>query len=71
MLVLAGAGKALRGFCTIPSFVCHSDIRALYGLRGMDRDLFPYLHGELIVSTQPDRRAYGFGPSTEPTSTRC
>lgn len=53
VLALAAAGKACRGFWHEPlSFVCHSDIRALYDLRGMDRDLFPYLHGELIVSTQ-------------------
>ena len=53
VLVLAAAGKACRGFWHDPlSFVCHSDIRALYDLRGMDRDLFPYLHGELIVSIQ-------------------
>jgi uncharacterized membrane protein len=55
-LVLAGAGKACRGFWHDPlSFVCHSDIRALYGLRGMDRDLFPYLGGDLIVRARTDR----------------
>jgi uncharacterized membrane protein len=49
-LALAGAGKGCRGFWhDRASFLCHSDIRALYSLRGMDRDLFPYLHGELIV----------------------
>jgi uncharacterized membrane protein len=53
-LVLAYGGKACRGFWRDPlSFVCHSDIRALYYLRGMDREVFPYLHGELIVSTEP------------------
>jgi uncharacterized membrane protein len=54
VLVLGATGKACRGFWGDPlSFVCHSDIRALYPLRGMDRDLFPYLHGELIVRTVP------------------
>ena len=64
VLALGSVGKACRGFWHAPlSFVCHSDIRALYGLRGMDRDLFPYLHGELIVSTQlgPPVR-YGLRP---------
>jgi uncharacterized membrane protein len=64
VLVLAAVGKACRGFWHDPlSFVCHSDIRALHGLRGMDRDLFPYLQGELIVSTQPGPPArYGLRP---------
>jgi uncharacterized membrane protein len=54
VLVVGAAGKACRGFWGNPmSFLCHSDIRALYPLRGMDRDLFPYLHGELIVRTEP------------------
>jgi uncharacterized membrane protein len=54
VLVLGAAGKACRGFWGDPlSFLCHSDIRALYPLRGMDRDLFPYLHGELIVREDP------------------
>jgi glycosyl transferase family 87 len=64
VLALGYVGKACRGFWHAPlSFVCHSDIRALYGLRGMDRDLFPYLHGELLVSTQagPPVR-YGLRP---------
>ena len=53
-LALGAAGKACRGFWGDPlSFLCHSDIRALYPLRGMDRDRFPYLHGELIVRTEP------------------
>lgn len=57
VLALAAAGKACRGFWHDPiSFLCHSDIRALYPLRGMDRDLFPYLHGELIVVPTPHRR---------------
>jgi uncharacterized membrane protein len=63
-LVLAGAGKACRGFWHDPlAFACHSDIRALYHHRGMDRDLFPYVQGELIVSTQdgPPLR-YGLRP---------
>jgi uncharacterized membrane protein len=54
VLVLGAAGKTCRGFWRDPlSFLCHSDIRALYPLRGMDRDLFPYLHGELIVREDP------------------
>ena len=57
VLALGAVGKACRGFWHDPlSFLCHSDIRALYGLRGMDRDLFPYLHGELIVVPTPSRR---------------
>jgi uncharacterized membrane protein len=53
-LALAGVGKGCRGFWhDRASFLCHSDIRALYPLRGMDRDLFPYLHGELIVRVDP------------------
>jgi uncharacterized membrane protein len=54
VLALGAVGKACRGFWHDPlSFVCHSDIRALYGPRAIDRDLFPYLHGELIVSREP------------------
>lgn len=54
VLALGAFGKACRGFWHDPlSFVCHSDIRALYGPRAIDRDLFPYLHGELIVSREP------------------
>jgi uncharacterized membrane protein len=54
VLVLGDAGKACRGFWRHPaSFACHSDIRALYSLRGMDRELFPYVHGELIVVPDP------------------
>lgn len=64
VLALGAVGKACRGFWHDPlSFLCHSDIRALYGLRGMDRDLFPYLHGELIVSTEPGPPVrYGLRP---------
>jgi uncharacterized membrane protein len=63
VLVLGAVGKACRGFWHDPlSFVCHSDIRALYDRRGMDRDLFPYLHGELIVSTQDGPLRYGLRP---------
>jgi len=52
-LVLGSAGKACRGFWHDPlSFLCHSDIRSLYSLRGMDRELFPYLRGDLIVSRE-------------------
>jgi uncharacterized membrane protein len=54
VLVLGYAGKACRGFWHgRPSFLCHSDVRALYHLRGMDRRLFPYVHGRLIVTTIP------------------
>ena len=53
-LLLGAAGKACRGFWHQPaSFLCHSDIRALYPLRGVDRDLFPYVHGELRVRFDP------------------
>ncbi len=64
VLALGAAGKACRGFWHgRPSFLCHSDIRALYHLRGMDRDLFPYLHGELIVSKEPGLPVrYGLRP---------
>jgi uncharacterized membrane protein len=64
VLVLGSAGKACRGFWHDPlSFLCHSDIRALYSLRGMDRELFPYVHGELIVSTEPGPPVrYGLRP---------
>ena len=56
VLVLGYAGKACRGFWHTPiSFVCHSDIRALYGPRSLDRDLFPYLRGDLIIVPRPDR----------------
>ena len=64
VLALGAGGKACRGFWHDRlSFLCHSDIRALYSLRGMDRDLFPYLHGELIVSMKigPPVR-YGLRP---------
>ncbi len=63
VLMLGAVGKACRGFWHDPlSFVCHSDIRALYDRRGMDRDLFPYLHGELIVTTQDEPLRYGLRP---------
>jgi Glycosyltransferase family 87 len=64
VLALGALGKACRGFWHgRPAFLCHSDIRALYHLRGMDRDLFPYVHGELIVSTQPGPPVrYGLRP---------
>jgi hypothetical protein len=40
VLVLGYVGKACRGFWHgRPSFLCHSDVRALYHLRGMDRRL--------------------------------
>lgn len=55
-LVLGSVGKACRGFWHDPmSFLCHSDIRSLYQLRELDRDRFPYLHGDLIVVPRPDR----------------
>jgi uncharacterized membrane protein len=57
VLLLGSVGKTCRGFWHDPmSLLCHSDIRALYGLRGLDRELFPYLHGELIVVPTPHRR---------------
>jgi uncharacterized membrane protein len=64
VLVLGSVGKACRGFWRDPmSFLCHSDIRSLYSLRGMDRELFPYLHGELIVSKEPGPPVrYGLRP---------
>ena len=56
VLVLGYVGKACRGFWPTPiSLVCHSDIRSLYPLREMERDLFPYLHGDLIIVPRPDR----------------
>lgn len=56
VLALGYAGKACRGFWHTPiSFVCHSDIRALYGPRGLDQDLFPSLGGDLIIVPRPDR----------------
>jgi uncharacterized membrane protein len=56
VLMLGYASKACRGFWHDPrSFLCHSDIRALYPLREMDRDLFPYLRGGLIVVSRTDR----------------
>jgi len=73
-LVLAAAGKACRGFWRDPaSLLCHSDVRALYHLRGMDRELFPYLHGELIVVPTPHRRwpPLELRPIDGPTSTPC
>jgi uncharacterized membrane protein len=55
-LVLGALGKACRGFWHDPSsLVCHSDIRALYPLREMDRERFPYLGGDLIVRARTDR----------------
>lgn len=55
VLLLGYAGKGCRGWLSghPMSFLCHSDIRALYDLRGMDRDLFPYVHGRLIVAHEP------------------
>jgi uncharacterized membrane protein len=55
-LALGLVGKACRGFWRSPhSFVCHSDVRALYEPRGMDRELFPYVQGELlVVANAPD-----------------
>lgn len=56
VLALGYAGKACRGFWHTPiSMVCHSDIRALYGPRSLDRDLFPSLGGDLIIVPRPDR----------------
>jgi uncharacterized membrane protein len=55
-LALAGVGKGCRGFWhDRASFLCHSDIRALYPLRELDRDLFPYLGGDLIRVPRTDR----------------
>jgi glycosyl transferase family 87 len=64
VLALGAVGKACRGFWHDPlSFVCHSDIRALYGPRAIDRDRFPYLHGELIVSREPGpAESFGLRP---------
>ena len=54
VLGLGAAGKACRGFWHHPaSFACYSDIRSLYELRGMDRELFPYVNGELVVVLDP------------------
>jgi uncharacterized membrane protein len=56
VLVLAGVAKGCRGLWDHPaSFLCHSDIRALYPLRELDRDRFPYLQGDLIVVPRTDR----------------
>jgi uncharacterized membrane protein len=56
VLILAGMSKGCRGFWDHPaSFLCHSDIRALYPLRELDRDRFPYLEGDLIVVPRADR----------------
>jgi uncharacterized membrane protein len=53
-LALGAAGKACRGSWDDPaSFLCHSDIRALYTLRELDRDRFPYLHGGLRLVREP------------------
>jgi uncharacterized membrane protein len=54
VLFIGYAGKGCRGWLSghPMSFLCHSDIRALYDLRGMDRDVFPYVHGRLIVTEQ-------------------
>jgi hypothetical protein len=55
-LVLGALSKACRGFWHDPSsLVCHSDIRALYPLRQMDRHRFPFLGGDLIVRARTDR----------------
>jgi hypothetical protein len=55
-LALAGVGKGCRAFWhDRASFLCHSDIRALYPLRELDRDLFPYLGGDLIRVPRTDR----------------
>ena len=55
VLILGYAGKGCRGWLSghPMSFLCHSDIRALYELRGMDRDIFPYVSGHLIVIGEP------------------
>ncbi|HEX5937266.1 MAG TPA: glycosyltransferase 87 family protein [Actinomycetota bacterium] len=50
VLAFGAVGKACRGFWHHPaSFACHSDVRSLYELRGMDRELFPYVNGDLVV----------------------
>lgn len=55
VLAFGAMGKACRGIWRDhpSSFACHSDIRALYGPRGMDRQLFPYVQGELLIVTEP------------------
>ena len=54
-LAIGLVGKACRSYWHHPSsFACYSDIRALYALRGMDRELFPYVRGELLVAEATD-----------------
>jgi uncharacterized membrane protein len=52
--LVLGASFALKSRCsTVPwdgrhyGALCYNDIQALYGARGLDRGIFPYLHGSL------------------------
>lgn len=51
-LVTLSAGATLKTECTGPaaswrSQLCYNDIEPLYTLRGIDREVFPYLHARL------------------------
>jgi glycosyl transferase family 87 len=52
--LMLGAGFLLKSRCSsVPwdgrhyGALCYNDIQALYGARGLDRDVFPYLQGSL------------------------
>jgi len=63
--VLLLAGFALKAQCTSPEGwdgrqygrLCYNDIQALYDGREIDRDVFPYVHGEL--RTDPETSLVG------------
>ena len=52
--VTLGAGWFLKAGCLAPwdgrqyRTLCYNDIQPLYGARGIDRGIFPYIHGELV-----------------------
>ena len=58
--VLLFGGFALKAQCTSPQGwdgrqyerLCYNDIQALYGGREIDRDVFPYIDGELLEEGQ-------------------
>lgn len=49
-----GAGWALKAECLAPwdgrqyRVLCYNDIQPLYAARGIDREVFPYIHGGLV-----------------------
>ncbi|MDQ3877123.1 MAG: hypothetical protein M3290_02055, partial [Actinomycetota bacterium] len=59
-LVTVVGGWLLKGQCLQPwanghqySSLCYNDIQPLYGIRGIQQGIFPYIHGSLDQSNQP------------------